>query len=73
MRKEFKNKKIEAIAKAHDKLVLFVFTPMKAETKTKLIKLFPVLADDRKISPRELWIFIAMMMGGLHIMKNLLI
>jgi len=70
MRKEFKNKRIESIAKAHDKLLLFVFTPMTAETKEKLIKTFPILADDRKISPRDLWIFMVMILGGSHIIMK---
>ena len=63
MRKEFKNKRIEAIAKAHNKLALFVFSPMNAETKTKLIELFPILADDRKISTRDFWVFSLILLG----------
>lgn len=67
MRKEFKNKRIEAIAKAHNKLALFVFSPMNAETKTKLIELFPILADDRKISTRDFWVFSLILLGILNV------
>lgn len=57
--------KSKAITKVK-KLVLFLSTPMNAETKTHLIELFPILADGRKISIREFWIFSLILLGILN-------